>query len=65
MEVIALLLICSLSVALIFLGGFIWAVSSGQYEDTEGPAIRILRESQLDLRTDPEGNRVSEQLNFK
>jgi cbb3-type cytochrome oxidase maturation protein len=28
--------------ALLFLGGFIWAVRSGQFEDTLTPSLRIL-----------------------
>ncbi len=44
MSVIVLLILASLAVALIFLGGFIWAVKSGQYEDTCTPALRILME---------------------
>ncbi len=44
MSVIILLILASLSVALIFLGGFIWAVRTGQYEDTQTPSLRILTE---------------------
>jgi cbb3-type cytochrome oxidase maturation protein len=32
----------SLVVALCFLGAFLWAIRSGQYEDDYGPSIRIL-----------------------
>ena len=32
----------SLIVALCFLGAFLWAIRSGQYEDDYGPSIRIL-----------------------
>lgn len=32
----------SLLVALIFLGAFIWAVKSGQYDDKYTPSVRIL-----------------------
>lgn len=32
----------SLLVALIFLGAFFWAVRSGQYDDANTPAMRIL-----------------------
>jgi cbb3-type cytochrome oxidase maturation protein len=44
MNVIILLILASLAVALIFLAGFIWAVRSGQYEDTLTPALRVLTE---------------------
>lgn len=42
MSVIYLLIIISLIVALCFLGAFLWAIKSGQYEDNYGPSIRIL-----------------------
>jgi cbb3-type cytochrome oxidase maturation protein len=44
MSVIVLLILASLSIAVTFLLGFIWAVRSGQYEDTETPSMRILME---------------------
>jgi cbb3-type cytochrome oxidase maturation protein len=44
MIVIYLLLPLSLLVALGFLAAFIWAVRSGQYEDTCTPAMRVLLE---------------------
>jgi cbb3-type cytochrome oxidase maturation protein len=42
MSVILILILASLGVALVFLAGFIWAVRSGQYEDTSTPALRVL-----------------------
>ena len=42
MSAIYLLLSLSLLVALGFLAAFIWAVRSGQYEDTQTPSMRIL-----------------------
>ena len=42
MSVILFLIPLSILVALVFLGGFIWAVRSGQYEDTCTPAMRVL-----------------------
>jgi cbb3-type cytochrome oxidase maturation protein len=42
MSVILILILASLTMALIFLGGFIWSVRSGQYEDTVTPSMRIL-----------------------
>ena len=42
MSVVLILILASLSVALLFLGGFIWAVRSGQFEDTLTPSMRIL-----------------------
>jgi cbb3-type cytochrome oxidase maturation protein len=53
MSVILLLILASLAVALTFLGGFIWAVRSGQYEDTCTPAMRVLTEDPARTGTDP------------
>ena len=44
MTIIFLLIGISLIVALLFLGAFLWAVRSGQYEDTYTPAVRMLFE---------------------
>jgi cbb3-type cytochrome oxidase maturation protein len=42
MSVILVLILASLVVAGGFLLAFIWAVRSGQYEDTQTPSMRIL-----------------------
>ncbi len=42
MSVIILLIIISVVVAVFFLGIFIWAVNSGQYDDTYSPSVRML-----------------------
>ena len=44
MSAIYLLIPLSLVVATSFLAAFIWAVRSGQYDDTETPALRIVTE---------------------
>ena len=44
MEVIYILLAISITVALLFFLAFIYAVRSGQYDDTYSPAVRILFE---------------------
>jgi cbb3-type cytochrome oxidase maturation protein len=44
MSVILILIFASLTVALLFLGAFIWSVRNGQYEDTITPAMRMLAE---------------------
>jgi cbb3-type cytochrome oxidase maturation protein len=44
MSVIIILILASLAVALLFLLAFIWAVRSGQYEDTFTPSLRVLAE---------------------
>jgi cbb3-type cytochrome oxidase maturation protein len=42
MNIFYLLIGVSLFVALIFLGAFIWAVRTGQFDDNETPSIRAL-----------------------
>jgi cbb3-type cytochrome oxidase maturation protein len=42
MNVIILLLLASISVAALFLAGFLWSVKNGQYDDEYSPPVRIL-----------------------
>jgi cbb3-type cytochrome oxidase maturation protein len=42
MNIIVLLIAISLTIALIFLGVFIWSLKSGQYDDTYTPSVRML-----------------------
>ena len=42
MIVIFILIPLSIVLATCFLGAFIWAVRSGQYEDTGTPSLRLL-----------------------
>ena len=53
MTIIFLLIFISLIVALGFLGAFVWAVSSGQYEDDYTPSVRMLFEDKQETKTDP------------
>jgi len=46
MLVIFLLIFISLTLALVFLGAFIWAVRSGQFEDTYTPSMRMLTDNE-------------------
>ena len=46
MSVILILIFARLAVALTFLAAVIWAVKSGQFEDTCTPAMRILSEDE-------------------
>jgi cbb3-type cytochrome oxidase maturation protein len=48
MNIIVILICISLSIALAFLGVFLWAFTSGQYEDTYTPSIRMLFEDKLE-----------------
>ena len=49
MTVLLILIPVALLLGLIGLGGFLWALKSGQFDDLEGAAHRIL----LDDETDP------------
>ena len=42
MNIFYLLIGVSLFAALIFLGAFIWAVRTGQFDDNETPSMRVL-----------------------
>lgn len=44
MDILYLMVICSVSLAVIFLVVFIISAKKGQFEDDESPAVRILLE---------------------
>ena len=48
MGIIIILIILSLIIATGFLKAFYWAVRSGQYEDTDAPAVRMLFDEPTD-----------------
>jgi cbb3-type cytochrome oxidase maturation protein len=54
MDVLYFLIGCSVFVALVFLGAFIWANKTGQHEDTQTPAIRMLFDDELSQPQDEE-----------
>lgn len=58
MIVILILIPLSIALAAVFLGGFVWAVRSGQYEDTGTPAMRPLMD---DIATQPSVDKPTEQ----
>ena len=47
MEILYLMIICSVSLAVIFLIIFIIGAKKGQFEDDESPAVRILFDDEL------------------
>lgn len=51
MEVVFILIAISTVVALAFLGAFLWAVRSGQFEDDDTPAIRMLFDNNKNKQT--------------
>ncbi|MGZ3776232.1 MAG: cbb3-type cytochrome oxidase assembly protein CcoS, partial [Mucilaginibacter sp.] len=46
MSIIYFLIGCSVSLALIFLGAFLWAQRSGQNDDLYTPSVRILLDNE-------------------
>lgn len=42
MSVIIILIVISVVVAIFFVGIFIWAVKTGQFDDTYSPSVRML-----------------------
>ena len=65
MSVIIILIIFSVLVAGGFLVAFIWAVRSGQYDDTKSPAIRMLFEDKKKQETNENKNEVKKQPHEK
>ena len=51
MNVIIILVCCSLFVAGSFLGAFLWAVKNGQYDDSYTPSVRMLFDSEKKSQT--------------
>jgi len=47
MNMIFILIGCSILLALIFLAAFFWAIKTGQNDDTYTPAVRILFDDEL------------------
>jgi len=43
MGIVYILLPLSICLALVGLVGYFWCIKSGQYEDLEGPAARVLK----------------------
>jgi cbb3-type cytochrome oxidase maturation protein len=46
-------IVVSLIIALGFLGAFIWAIKTNQYEDDYSPAVRILFDDEKKEKTQP------------
>lgn len=60
MSVILILIITSIVVAVAFLGAFMWAVRSGQYDDTYSPSVRILFDEEVNKPRKKKGSPVKE-----
>lgn len=49
MDIIIYLIPIALGLGLLGLGAFLWSVNSGQYEDMDGAAVRILEDDDQPL----------------
>lgn len=60
MDILYLMIICSVSLAVIFLIVFIYNAKNGQFEDDESPAVRILldKDNPEDPEESPEKNKT-------
>jgi cbb3-type cytochrome oxidase maturation protein len=58
MSVIVLLIVAGGAVAAGFLGAFVWAVRSGQFDDTCTPAVRMLLDDNGDGAAVPRERRA-------
>lgn len=47
MDILYLMIICSLTLAAVFLIIFIIGAKNGQFEDDESPAVRMLMENEI------------------
>jgi len=57
MTIIFFLIGISLTVALGFLGAFLWSVKTGQYEDSYTPSVRILFDENYGNNTNEKNSR--------
>ena len=60
MSVIILLIAAGGTVAAGFLVAFVWAVRSGQFDDTWTPAVRVLFDLTDPRTTNPDGSRITD-----
>lgn len=60
MDLLYLMIICSVLLAVVFLIIFIVSARNGQFEDDESPAVRILLDSEI-IKEKPEEEKNSDQ----
>ncbi|AKQ39617.1 cbb3-type cytochrome oxidase assembly protein CcoS [Riemerella anatipestifer] len=60
MEILYLMVICSVSLAVVFLIIFIIGAKKGQFEDDESPAVRILLDDETKNKENKEKNNKSD-----
>lgn len=57
MLIIVVLILVSVIVALVFLLAFLWAVRSGQYDDTYSPSVRMLFDDHVEKKSKPKAEK--------
>ena len=57
MDILYLMILCSVTLAVIFLIIFIVNAKKGQFEDDESPAVRILLDSEIIKQPENEDNK--------
>ena len=61
MDILYLMILCSVTLAVIFLIIFIVNAKKGQFEDDESPAIRILLDSEI-IKESPEKKKKNKNI---
>ncbi|SPW30029.1 Uncharacterized protein, possibly involved in nitrogen fixation [Elizabethkingia miricola] len=62
MDILYLMIICSVSLAVIFLIIFIIGAKNGQFEDDESPAVRMLFDSEIQKEKDQEKKQPEDEI---
>ena len=65
MEVLYLLIPLALLLLIVILGGFFWAIRSGQFDDLQGPAHEVLMDDDGIKTTKPASQTVDDKANLK
>ncbi|KMQ71303.1 hypothetical protein SDC9_199117 [bioreactor metagenome] len=60
MDILYLMILCSVTLAVVFLIIFIVNAKKGQFEDDESPAVRILLDNEL-IKEEKESSEVNEE----
>lgn len=63
MDILYLMIICSVSLAVVFLIIFIINAKKGQFEDDESPAVRILFDDEIKTEDAGETKKTEEKSN--
>lgn len=62
MDILYLMIICSVALAVVFLIIFIISAKNGQFDDDESPAVRMLLESEI-IKEDESDKEIEKEEN--